>query len=149
MKKFSTIITSLLLAGMTLTSCSSDDNNNSPSKSVVGKWNFISQKEMEDGQVIYDGPYLDHESGCPLDYLEFFDNGSAVDGTYDKVDNICELDTDFTNYSTNGDLLTINNGSETITAQILEASDSTLVLKLSEIYLGVLEERIYRLSKAD
>lgn len=148
MKKFSIIIASILFSAMSLTSCSSDDNNNS-TRSIVGKWNFISQKEIEGGQVVYDGPYTDHESGCPLDYLEFFENGSAVDATYDKIDNVCELDTNFTTYTTNGDVLSINNGEETVTVQIVESSNSTLVLKLSETYMGVLEERVFTLSKTN
>ena len=66
MKNIRILFASALLAGMSFTSCSSDDDSNDVG-SIVGKWNFSTQKITTNGVVANEGPYNGNEAGCNKD----------------------------------------------------------------------------------
>lgn len=125
MKKFSILVASALVLGLSFTSCSSDDDSNSIG-SVVGKWNFSTEKVSFGGQVISDAPYSDNETGCSKDYLEFSAT-AVVEGDYFGSD--CTLDTYSSTYTRVGNTLTVNDDGDIVTYEVLAANSSTLVLR--------------------
>lgn len=133
MKKFGILVASALVMGLSFTSCSSDDDSNSIG-SVIGKWNFGTLKYSLNGQFVSEEAYDDDEPGCEKDYLEIFSNGTAVNGDYFGSD--CELYSDETTYTRNGNTLTINTGETEETAQIIQANSNRMVLRYTEVYEG-------------
>lgn len=107
----------LLISAITLFSCSKDDNNQ-PEPNIYGKWYH---KEIVINNIIF--PYDDHEP-CGKDYLEFYDEN--------KIRSIdvwaCEEDIDWIGtFSKTGSNLTISNGTESRTVEIIELTANSLV----------------------
>lgn len=128
-------LSGLLLASALLFSCSSDDDNNA-SASIVGKWAFI--------DTVVNGvsePYDDHEA-CGKDYVEF-----KADNTYISVDvwDCEEYPDDYSTYSVNGNMITINNE----TSEIIQLTNTHLSIKAMEDYDndGELDELILNLER--
>lgn len=128
MKRFGILVALALVMGLSFTSCGSDDDNSNNIGSVVGKWNFESVKYTVNGASeteVYD----DNEPGCAKDYLEFFENGSAVSGDYVED---CELLQDPATYTRSGNTLTIDADGFISTPEVVIANGTTLVLRYVE-----------------
>ena len=125
MRKITLLFASALIAGLCITSCSSDDDTDDVS-SVVGKWNFSTQKITSNGITINEGPYNGNEQGCNTDYLELFPNNTAVTGDYDET---CELELISGTYNQNGNVLNVSGGGISATFEIVIANSEKNDLK--------------------
>lgn len=144
MKKLGILVASVLLAGMAFTSCASDDDSNNVG-SVVGKWNFSTQKITSNGVVINEGPYNGNEQGCATDYIELFDDNTVATGDYNEN---CELDVTTSTYTRTGNVLNVTDGEIAATFEIVTANATTLLLKNTYEYEGVAFTTEVKYSKA-
>lgn len=127
MKKGSILFLSAL--ALSLGSCSSDDNGNSTSGSIVGKWTY-SKVGFGSNNLIN---YPDHEEGCDKDYVELTASGTFIDVDYDSFDSPCEVFTDSGTYSKEGNSLTITyEGDDLDTVEIVLLTNSQLKIKNDE-----------------
>ena len=77
MKKFKLVVAAFVLAGLTLTSCSSDDNSTSTPASIVGKWNPTKTLVKTNATPEAEIPYEQSVNGCDKDYVRFVEAGNA------------------------------------------------------------------------
>lgn len=136
MKKLKFLICTFLVAGFTLTSCSSDDDSNSGSTSgnLVGKWIPTTIEYTFNGEKVVED--YEHEEGCNKDYTQFLSNGISKSVSY--FGSTCIMDEDTGNYTVNGNILTINNvdeegETETIVAEIITLNSTQLKVKLNHL----------------
>lgn len=116
-------------------SCSSNNDDSSNSASVIGKWNFSKMSTVINGVASPEIDYDGNETGCPKDFLEF-----KSGGVYDETDyygSSCELDSFSGTWAQNGNTITITEGTDIITAQIVSVTSSMLKIKATEIDSGV------------
>jgi len=109
MKKIKVLLAAVILTGLTLTSCSSDDDSGGTSASIVGKWTPVKTIFKINGQSLTT-PYEDNEAGCDKDYLEFVEGGAVNDVIYYKnAQNVCTQDVgDPATWVKNNNSLTVN-----------------------------------------
>lgn len=113
MKKFIIVLSSLLLIG-----CSNDDESTQTQQSIYGKW---FHKEIVVNNIVF--PYDDHEP-CGKDYIEFYDQNKIR--SIDVWD--CEEDVDWIgSFVKTNNNLTISNGSESRTVEIIELNENSLI----------------------
>lgn len=78
MKKMKKVIlTALVVAGLSLTSCGSDDNGGGAEASIVGKWN-PTKTVTKVGNNSETLNYEENEPGCEKDYFEFIGTNSGT-----------------------------------------------------------------------
>lgn len=109
-----------LVVLISLISCSKSKEDEIVNYSITGKWY---QKESVINDILI--PYSDNEP-CGKDYIEFYgqNNIKSID-----VFN-CQEDLDWIgSYSKIGNNLIIINGSETLTTEILELTNNSLIYK--------------------
>lgn len=125
MKKISILVASAFVFGLTFTSCSSDDDS-SDSGSIIGKWNFSTEKVSINGMTITEGAYSDNQEGCNKDYYEFAE-ATLVEGDYFGSE--CTLDTYPMTYTKSGSTLTITDDGDVSTMEVVTLNSNTLVLR--------------------
>ena len=134
MKKISILVASAFVFLLSFISCSSDDDSSGNIGSVIGKWNYASEKTSVNGTVVYDEVY-EHQTGCEKDYYEILENGTAIDGEYFGAS--CTLTTFSDTYTRSGNTLTVEEGGETVVYQIVVANSTKMVLRTSESFEGI------------
>jgi len=134
MKKAIIFFVFTLVLGMVFPSCSSNDDD-SNSASVVGKWNFSKMSAVINGVTSPEIDYDGNESGCPKDYLEFKSGGVYNGGDYDG--SACALGISAGTWVQTGNTLTITEGTDVISAEIISVTSSMLKLKASETDNGI------------
>ncbi|RZK06333.1 MAG: hypothetical protein EOO46_15360 [Flavobacterium sp.] len=81
MKKIKTVLVAFVLAGLTLTSCSSDDSPSTPA-SVSGKWTPVKTvTKIGPSQEVSEN-YVNNQEGCDKDYVEFTETGGIFKDKY-------------------------------------------------------------------
>ena len=110
----------LLLAIIITISCSKDDQQTQTEQSIYGKWYH---KEIEVNNITI--PYDDHEP-CGKDYIEFYDQNKirSID-VWSCVEDIDWIGT----FSKTNNNLTISNGTESRTVEIIELNGNSLNYK--------------------
>ena len=81
MKKFKTVLSTFILAGLTLTSCSSDDNGGSPAE-ISGKWN-PTKTVTKIGSNSSTQNYENNAPACGKDFFEF--SGTTAGSVRDVI----------------------------------------------------------------
>lgn len=128
MKKVRILVASALVLGLTFTSCSGDDDSNSGS--IIGKWNFSTEKVSFGGQTITEGVYSGNEEGCATkDYLEIGET-TTIEGNYFGSD--CDFETYTSTYTRSGNTLTITEDGEVTTSEVVSVNSNTLILRTVE-----------------
>lgn len=135
MKKLIILFAFSLVSGINFTSCSSSDNESSSSSSIVGKWNFGKFSTTFNGVTSPEMDYDGNESGCPKDYVEFKTGGVYNEGDYSG--STCVLDSFAGTWIQSGSTITITEGTDVITAQVVSVTSSTLKLKATETDNGI------------
>lgn len=134
MKKAIIFFVFTLVLGMIFPSCSNNDDD-SNSASILGKWNFSKMSAVVNGVTSPEIDYDGNESGCPKDYLEFKSGGVYNEGDYDS--SACVLGIYAGTWVQTGNTLTITEGTDVISAEIVSVTSSMLKLKASETDNGV------------
>jgi hypothetical protein len=70
MKKLRILIATVVIAGISAVSCSSDDDGGAVSGSIERKWN-PTKTTVKVGSDTFTQNYADNEVGCSKDYIEF------------------------------------------------------------------------------
>jgi len=115
-------------------SCSSDDDS-SNSASVVGKWNFSKMSTVINGVASPEMDYDGNETGCAKDFLEFKSGGIYTETDY--FGSACELDSSTGTWIQSGSTITITEGPDVITAQVISVTSSVLKVKATETDSGI------------
>jgi len=135
MKKVSILFVSALALGMVFTSCNKDeDSSSTPAASLEGKWNFSKDGGIVGGQEVlvdYDG----NEAGCTKDYIMINTNGTITSVDYDSFDAPCELFTDSMTWTRSGNIITVTDGVDVYTQEILSLTSTELKVKDAEGYI--------------
>ncbi len=137
MKKVIYLFVSVLFAGATFVSCSSDDNNGGSSSSIVGSWEFYQEGYSIGSQEVVLGDY-EHTEGCSKDYIQFRADGTATDHYF--YGTTCEEETDDAAYTTSGNNITVTyqgDEGEEVVSGTYEINSNILTIRLSETYMGV------------
>ena len=145
MKKLIILFAFALVSVLNFTSCSNDDDNSS-SSSIVGKWNYSKMSAIVDGVTSPEIEYDDNEAGCPKDYVEFKTGGIFIQGDYSG--STCVLDSFPGTWVQTDNTITITEGTDVYTAQVLSVTNSTLKLKATETDSGMTITLIMTFTKA-
>lgn len=133
MKKIKVLLVAFVLGGLTLTSCSSDDNASTPA-SINAKWTptktvikiGASQEVSED--------YANNQEGCDKDYVEFSETGGIFKDKYfyKNGSNVCVEDDAAApgTFNKSGDVLIIDADESTYdgTYKVTTLTNNTLVI---------------------
>lgn len=130
MKKLSILFVSVLTLGLSLTSCSSDDDNNNAS--IGGKWTPVKMGSILNGQEILVA--IPNEGKCDSDVFEYTADGKFTDLSYEFSNNKCEASTDKGTWSLKDKVLSItyDGDTEVNKVEILELTKSSLKVKYTE-----------------
>ncbi|WP_269234650.1 lipocalin family protein [Flavobacterium flavigenum] len=130
MKKITILFLSVLTLGLSVASCSSDDDNDGASASVEGKWELSQEGAIVGGKEIL----VDAENGsCGKDTYEFTNDGKVKETTYYSNDGKCEAETDNGTWTKNGNTLTVKFTGDT-QGDSYEIEVSSNKIKLKETY---------------
>jgi len=137
MKKITILFLSVLTLGLSVASCSSDDDNGGASASIEGKWELI-----KEGTILNSKEELvDVENGnCGGHVTEYLTNGSFNEQYFEGSE--CESSTEKGTYSIKDKTLNLKYEGSTSddSAEILELNGSTLKLKFTDgnfVYIEV------------
>lgn len=133
MKKIIFLLLSTLVLGTTYTSCNNNDDSPAPA-SVVGKWNVSKVSETENGVVTLPEEDYVHEPGCMKDYIELKPDGVYNEAYYGSG---CALNLTIGTWSKSGNIITITQGADIISAEIVNLSNSMLKVKISDTDSGI------------
>lgn len=149
MKKIKGLLAALVLVGLTVTSCGSDDSG--PAATITGKWN-LSKTVSKVGDATNTENYAGNEAGCDKDYYEFVgaNSGALRDVIFFKnAEEVCtEDEAEAASWNKSEDLLTVTGGDLEGAYEITKLSNSELII-LSEGSLGGTETSVtYYFKKA-
>lgn len=130
MKRISILFVSVMTLGLTLTSCTGNDDDSVGS--IEGKWNFSKIEYTIDGVASPEEDYDDNESGCNKDYLEFLEGGTYTEGDYYGSE--CEFYSESGTWSQSGSQVSTSIDGESISFKVLSVSETTLKVKFTEDY---------------
>lgn len=137
MKKRIILFLSVLLIGLSLSSCGGDDAP-STSGDIVGKWEFSKEGEIINGnEMLYN---YEHQLGCAKDNIEFKADGTYADFYFYEG---CELEISFGEYTKSGTTLFTDNGFETFETTILKLDSTTLKVKTTYNDEGEIYSEVY------
>lgn len=130
MKKLSILFLSVLTLGLSVASCSSDDDNSSAS--IEGKWTPVKMGSILDGKEILVN--IPNEGKCDSDIIEFTADAKFTDLTYEYENSKCTSSTDKGTWSLKDKTLTTTYDGDTDlnTFEVTELTKSTLKLKHTE-----------------
>ncbi len=125
MKKIKVVLATLIMAGLTLTSCSSDDSSGTAA-SIVGKWNETKTVTKISGSTVTQT--YENEEGCDKDFVEFKAGGTLDRVTYfTNASDDCEASSQTgVGYTKTDDVLVINGSIYEGTYEITKLSGSEL-----------------------
>ncbi len=124
MKKIALVVA--LLVGLTVTSCSKDDDN---TPNVVGKWN-INKQGIFTNSVESLADYV-HEENCNKDYMQLNADGTMIDGEYSSESSQCQELKVFGTYTLKDSKLSLNNDGGTRNFDVIVQTDSELKIRAS------------------
>jgi len=117
MKTIKLYLAAVLIAGLSFTSCSDDDDNGpSTGGEIVGKWTPTKTVTSVNNADV-ESDYTGNEPGCPKDFSEFVTGGVLRDVIYFKnTAEVCTEDADNTSaWTKTGTTLTIDGTTYEIT----------------------------------
>jgi hypothetical protein len=125
MKKLSVLFLSVLALGMSVVSCSSDDDK--AEASIEGKWNLSKMSYTVKEVTSPEMDNLDNTPGCTKNYLEIKTGGIAVSGAYEGSD--CTLSKETGTWSRDGNKITTKFDGDTVVYELISVTDSGLTLR--------------------
>jgi len=139
MKKLSILFLSALSLGMTVVSCSSDDNG--AEASIEGKWNLSKMSMTSSAGTTPEMDNPENASGCNKNYLEIKAGGVASYGSYEGT--VCTLSTETGTWSKDGNKITIKFGTETDVYEVVSVTNSGLTLRNTYAEAGISVNSIF------
>ena len=130
MKKLKIVLFSVLAMGALLTSCGSDDSNESVNEKIEGKWILTKTATGEEALKDYE-----HTIGCSKDFIEIIGDGVFRDVDYQGSE--CTEEVDTGKWVKGDNILTVTytygegetQGEEVLSFTILSLTGSELKLK--------------------
>lgn len=128
MRKLSVLFLSILTVGLSVVSCSSDDNDEKVS--IEGKWEIVQSGIIANGKesvipILTDG-------NCGNATFEYYADGKFIDTTTEFWDSKCSTYVENGTWSKDGNTLNLKYGDdETSKIEILELSKSRLKIKFA------------------
>ena len=133
MKKITILFLSVLTLGLSVASCSSDDDNGGGSASIEGKWELSQEGVIVGGKEVLE----DAENGaCSNDTYEFTNDGKVKLTQYESNEGTCEAYTDNGTWKKNGNTLTIKYTGDDEESYETEISGNKAKLKYTVSYEG-------------
>lgn len=126
------LVATLAFSGVSLTSCSSDDDSNTPVEvqpQLVGKWYFSRTGSGFQGSEIYDN--YTHETGCTKDHVELMQDGMYKGRRYSGDE--CTLQETSSTWSLANNILTVTNNNVTTVYEVTSLTASQLKLRTAEV----------------
>jgi hypothetical protein len=152
MKKIKIFMFAFILAGMTVVSCSSDDNAG-PAPTIEGKWNQEKTVVRINNGASTDIPYSGNQAGCEKDYVEFVTGGVFNEVIYFDPAGTVDCEVDMLppgSWNKNDNILTISNqGDLTGVYEIVRLTNSELQIRMSGQASGVTTTTTIFLTKAN
>lgn len=146
MKKLKIVLLLVLTLGLSLTSCSSDDDNGTVDGNIEGKWIFSKIGTMTgDKEVFID--YPNHEPGCNKNYVEI-----TADGKWKNVEyygSECTEESDEGTWTRNGNTISVSYDDEIETGTILKLTNTELKLKNTYTEEGITVDAIILFTRAN
>jgi hypothetical protein len=111
MKNLKFLLMTLVVASLSLTSCSEDDGESGTSADIVGRWNPVRTVVSFNGNEI-EQTYEHNEITCGKDYVDFAANEDFNNVVYfmDADDDCQTSAATVTSYEKSGDMLSIASG---------------------------------------
>lgn len=138
MKKIKFFLFALALSGAAFTSCS-DDDNDSTSASLEGKWYFEQEGISTNGQDVL-SPW-DNTEGCSKDYIELLDAGVYKEKFFYAG---CTTEENTATWSRNGNTLTVTDGTDVTTVEIENLTESNLRVRAVDPDLSTGTTTVYQ-----
>ncbi len=132
MKKLSILFVSVLTLGLSLTSCSSDDDNGG---SIEGKWEVTHQGVIFNGQEALEA--YDNEGGCEIPSMTYSSDGKFVDTTSEYWDSKCSTYSEEGTWKKEGNTITLKYSDEEVKYEIAQLTSNTLKIKFTYSEGGV------------
>jgi hypothetical protein len=134
MKKLSILFLSVLALGMTVVSCSKDDDNEAAA-SIEGKWNVSKMSITGLGLPAQEIDNPENAPGCNKNYLEIKTGGVAIEGTYEGT--ACKLSTVTGTWVKDGNKITIKLGADTEVFDVVSVTSSGMTLGTTYTESGI------------
>jgi hypothetical protein len=125
-------------------SCNKDDDNNSTSGSVVGKWAFTKAAGIVNGQEVDEEPW-DNFANCP-DFLEFKSDGQFTQGTY--TNSSCALSSAEGTWAQEGNTIKISGGDFAV-YEVVSVTNTQLKVKFKNPFIIDEYEDMFYLEKVN
>jgi hypothetical protein len=150
MKKVKALLFAFVLAGMSVVSCSSDDDNG-PAATIDGKWNQLRTVVKIGNQSGVEQLYEDNVADCEKNYLELAAGGVYNDVVFFKQGGACQQ-----NAATPGSWVKIDNtlsitdgGDLSGTYKIVRLTGSELQISIASNVAGVTTTTTVYMQKAN
>lgn len=134
MKKLVILFLSVLTTGFLMTSCSDDDEDSATIR-IEGKWEFYQVGYLIDGVEQLES--YTHTPGCAEDFIDFKLGGNYEEVYYSNNGGGCEVERNTGSWSKSGDVLTITNEDNTFNATILTLNSTTLKASTTYVFEGI------------
>ena len=136
MKKIGKILVSVLILGISFSSCTQDISGPVDMSFIAGKWLFNKSTASSGGFTIpYPTPYFKNEDGCEKDYVDIITGGVVTNGDYSSG---CSLSTKAGTWTQSGNTITIAVAGSTVngTFNVESLSATELILSINGTYEG-------------
>lgn len=134
MKRLSILFLSILTIGLSISSCSKDDDNEA---SLEGKWVLTQEGAVFNGKEILQP--VENEGGCDSETYQYLNNGTVINTYSEFLNSKCNNETENGTWSRNGNKLTekFQGESEGTVYEIADLTGSQLKLKETYSEAGV------------
>lgn len=129
MKKLSILFLSVISLGLSVSSCSNDDND---SGSIEGKWQLTEEGVVLNGQEVLQP--ATNEGGCNSETYEYLENGTVINTYSEFVNSKCTEYNDNGTWSVDGNNLTEKYDGDSTGDKYEIATVTGSQLKLKETY---------------
>lgn len=130
MKRISILLVSVLILGISFSSCSDDISGPVDMNLIAGKWLFNKSTATSNGITIpYSTTYFKNEDGCEKDYIDILKGGNVTNGNFAPD---CALTVKAGTWSESGNTITI-----TVTGTSFDGTFNVVSLSSNELILTI------------
>lgn len=136
MKKIGVLLFSVLILGISFTSCSEDISGPVDMNLIVGKWLFNKSTATSSGFTIpYPTNYIKNENGCSKDYIEIISGGTVKFGNFSTS---CTFEEKTGTWTQSGNSINISVSGSSLngTFNVVSLNSNELILTIDGTYEG-------------